>query len=521
MSSLVSLPSIHEMFPEHLMRLPPNLRLGISSHPAIAPCPSPPKSPMPRSMNTGPSPTSSKRSATESVYSFDVLRSDPSSSSLQHIASSAAPPTSSLPSTQARVEDISKGSAPAFRVNPSSVSAASSLVTHTTSPASPSALVQESSYPSANANRLPYETRPSPNPHITTTDSFPPEELSDEGDDKKHICTLCRKRFNRPSSLRIHMNTHTGATPFCCPYPGCGRKFNVNSNMRRHYRNHNTTAATRPTQQTSTATSISPISPPHSPPANLGVHAVKREQQQHSQRSDPNSFLILRPDIPLHPAAASTSVLIHSPRHYTHHYDPNSESRSPSPDPESDDDSFMDIESHHLLSPSTLGGGGTGGGSSSPNHRDIHQRRELRRHSSPYKLQPVGADFYEHQLHHPQNNHRRAQSPSSSVVYPSSLPYSPVTAAPLISPYSDIRSHPSPNFDATAAAHPFSSTSSSSSLSTKLSLRVSTTSLLSPVPMLSPLPTSSISTSTSATFSSPTSDDDGSRESSPMPIWKR
>ncbi|PBK59266.1 hypothetical protein ARMSODRAFT_899505, partial [Armillaria solidipes] len=48
----------------------------------------------------------------------------------------------------------------------------------------------------------------------------------------------CNKSFNRPSNLRIHVNTHTGATPFRCPFPGCGRKFNVNSNMRRHYRNH-------------------------------------------------------------------------------------------------------------------------------------------------------------------------------------------------------------------------------------------------------------------------------------------
>ncbi|THV03773.1 hypothetical protein K435DRAFT_605977, partial [Dendrothele bispora CBS 962.96] len=55
---------------------------------------------------------------------------------------------------------------------------------------------------------------------------------------RKRVCTFCKKRFNRPSSLRIHMHTHTGDTPFRCPYPGCGREFNVNSNMRRHYRNH-------------------------------------------------------------------------------------------------------------------------------------------------------------------------------------------------------------------------------------------------------------------------------------------
>ncbi|CAA7268711.1 unnamed protein product [Cyclocybe aegerita] len=61
--------------------------------------------------------------------------------------------------------------------------------------------------------------------------------------EKKHACPTCFKRFNRPSSLRIHVNTHTGATPFRCPWPNCGREFNVNSNMKRHYRNHTTAAA--------------------------------------------------------------------------------------------------------------------------------------------------------------------------------------------------------------------------------------------------------------------------------------
>ncbi|EJF59994.1 hypothetical protein DICSQDRAFT_33224, partial [Dichomitus squalens LYAD-421 SS1] len=55
---------------------------------------------------------------------------------------------------------------------------------------------------------------------------------------RRHCCPHCSKRFNRPSSLAIHVNTHTGAKPFTCAYPGCNRKFNVNSNMRRHYRNH-------------------------------------------------------------------------------------------------------------------------------------------------------------------------------------------------------------------------------------------------------------------------------------------
>ncbi|KAI0337158.1 hypothetical protein BDW22DRAFT_974584 [Trametopsis cervina] len=63
-------------------------------------------------------------------------------------------------------------------------------------------------------------------------------------DEKKHACKVCGKAFNRPSSLEIHMNIHLGRKPFKCPFPGCGREFNVNSNMRRHLRNH--TSPSRP-----------------------------------------------------------------------------------------------------------------------------------------------------------------------------------------------------------------------------------------------------------------------------------
>ncbi|KAJ7668925.1 hypothetical protein B0H17DRAFT_949637, partial [Mycena rosella] len=50
-----------------------------------------------------------------------------------------------------------------------------------------------------------------------------------------------------PSSLRIHANTHTGARRGVqMPAPGCGRAFNVNSNMRRHFRNHKTTTFAPP-----------------------------------------------------------------------------------------------------------------------------------------------------------------------------------------------------------------------------------------------------------------------------------
>ncbi|KAI8827009.1 uncharacterized protein EV422DRAFT_21943 [Fimicolochytrium jonesii] len=51
---------------------------------------------------------------------------------------------------------------------------------------------------------------------------------------KRYICTECPKRFTRPSSLKTHLNSHTGQKPFLCH---CGRSFSVLSNLRRHERN--------------------------------------------------------------------------------------------------------------------------------------------------------------------------------------------------------------------------------------------------------------------------------------------
>ncbi|KAF9263360.1 hypothetical protein L218DRAFT_944612 [Marasmius fiardii PR-910] len=62
----------------------------------------------------------------------------------------------------------------------------------------------------------------------------------------KYECSYCGKGFNRPSSLKIHLNSHTGEKPFRCPVESCGRSFSVLSNMRRHARVH-----TQPSKDTS------------------------------------------------------------------------------------------------------------------------------------------------------------------------------------------------------------------------------------------------------------------------------
>ncbi|KAI9226537.1 MAG: hypothetical protein DHS80DRAFT_5397, partial [Piptocephalis tieghemiana] len=53
---------------------------------------------------------------------------------------------------------------------------------------------------------------------------------------KPHTCSICSRRFSRPSSLRTHILTHTGERPHVCMI--CGRGFAVRSNLKRHGRVH-------------------------------------------------------------------------------------------------------------------------------------------------------------------------------------------------------------------------------------------------------------------------------------------
>ncbi|CAO3623390.1 unnamed protein product [Mucor fragilis] len=55
---------------------------------------------------------------------------------------------------------------------------------------------------------------------------------------KQYVCKFCFKKFMRPSSLKIHIYSHTGEKPFNCTHAGCRRRFSVQSNMRRHLRVH-------------------------------------------------------------------------------------------------------------------------------------------------------------------------------------------------------------------------------------------------------------------------------------------
>ncbi|KZT60937.1 hypothetical protein CALCODRAFT_409394, partial [Calocera cornea HHB12733] len=50
----------------------------------------------------------------------------------------------------------------------------------------------------------------------------------------KFQCSVCEKAFPKASTLQTHMSTHTGERPYECPVKGCGKRFSVQSNMRRH-----------------------------------------------------------------------------------------------------------------------------------------------------------------------------------------------------------------------------------------------------------------------------------------------
>lgn len=201
------------------------------------------------------------------TYSFNVLRADPLSSSLEHIASSTKLRTRATASSQGKSSaGIANGSTPVFRVSMAAlVPPRQSQQRHkhrspgplyssqiprddTFTLPSPIQHVQESrSLPSSSVLSFSVSDPPNSASTVMTNDGRRPylkssdhltTMLHGEGRGKKHQCPHCGKRFNRPSSMKIHVNTHTGAKPYQCPYPGCGREFNVNSNMRRHWRNH-------------------------------------------------------------------------------------------------------------------------------------------------------------------------------------------------------------------------------------------------------------------------------------------
>ncbi|KAH8990507.1 hypothetical protein EDB92DRAFT_1946461 [Lactarius akahatsu] len=80
--------------------------------------------------------------------------------------------------------------------------------------------------------------RPMATPNSSSSSVIPSGLVTLEPSSARYACSYCGRGFTRPSSLRIHVHSHTGERPFKCTFDGCNRTFSVQSNMRRHARTH-------------------------------------------------------------------------------------------------------------------------------------------------------------------------------------------------------------------------------------------------------------------------------------------
>jgi len=189
------------------------------------------------------------------------------------------PPSLSFPSTGEPAASYAPSRAP-FQTNRHPISPSqSSQETPRLHPVGSAALLPRPSSPSSTISETESpRSETSSQGDLSADDSLPPapaDKQSDSG--RRHACPHCAKRFNRPSSLAIHVNTHTGDKPFKCPFQNCGREFNVNSNMRRHYRKHLSTSAPQAPRPGSF------YSPQGSP--GVGIQIIRYHDHQSETRS--------------------------------------------------------------------------------------------------------------------------------------------------------------------------------------------------------------------------------------------
>ncbi|KAJ6456228.1 hypothetical protein C8R47DRAFT_1328776 [Mycena vitilis] len=173
------------------------------------------------------------------------------------------------------------------------------------------------------------------------------EELEDDADaiqegfmarEKKHGCTMCHKRFDRPSTLKKHLLVHTGEKAFQCTI--CERRFGVMSNLNRHIRRcslrevhtHGSAASTLSASPSETASPVVTGKRGRTPPGTTssdGTSASPPAPTPRKRRRRPpspsrwipaslRSFNILAPEVqpaakvPLDPVSPRRARLAHS-----------------------------------------------------------------------------------------------------------------------------------------------------------------------------------------------------------------
>lgn len=137
------------------------------------------------------------------VYSLDVLRLDPCKPSLNHLSSSMTF-ASGTGTMQTHIDDSSSPSQIKASASGPRVVCRSERSSPLTAPwVYPFPIQSSSTRMSILIDDTSYALEHSPNL----------SQVSEEGHNRRrHVCPTCLMRFNRPSSLHTHLNSHTGAT---------------------------------------------------------------------------------------------------------------------------------------------------------------------------------------------------------------------------------------------------------------------------------------------------------------------
>jgi uncharacterized Zn-finger protein len=75
----------------------------------------------------------------------------------------------------------------------------------------------------------------------TNENKIPNSNLSfkEDSDKKQNICSICNKPFSTLGNMRNHiMSIHKNIRPFKCSYPGCDKKYSIESRYQVHLRTH-------------------------------------------------------------------------------------------------------------------------------------------------------------------------------------------------------------------------------------------------------------------------------------------